>query len=137
MKYDNYVDFRYAATFTDNKYHNKINFVEDVMGYMGSHSMDDYFHTIQEDLKAAYENLDWEAIDRFVEDLVRYEKVAAFGLMFSETAAVDLQVKLGYNGKFIVTNMNDSKQIEYLRNADEDTLRKKTPNKRNKKGMLQ
>ena len=99
--------------------------------------MDDYFHTIQEDLKAAYENLDWEAIDRFVEDLVRYEKVAAFGLMFSETAAVDLQVKLGYNGKFIVTNMNDSKQIEYLRNADEDTLRKKTPNKRNKKGMLQ
>ena len=52
----------------------------------------------------------------------KYQKVVAVGLMFSGTAAMDLQVKLGYCGKFIVTNINDNKQMESVLHADKDTL---------------
>ena len=67
-------------------------------------------------------SLDWKAVDRLVEDIDRHENVAAFGLLFSETAAMDLQAKLAYNKKFIVTNQNDLKQEQFILNASEDTL---------------
>lgn len=35
---------------------------------------------------------------------------------------MDLQAKLAYNKKFIVTNINDLKQDRFIRNAGEDTL---------------
>ncbi len=122
LGYEDYWDFRYAATFRENKYSNTSNYITNVMGYMESHTMDEYVNTIKCDIEETYRNLDWNAVDRLVHDLIRYDKVAAFGLMFSETAAIDLQTKLAYNKKFIVTNINDLKQDDYIRNAGEDTL---------------
>lgn len=48
--------------------------------------------------------------------------IRALGLMFSATAAIDLQIKLGRLGRYIATNMNDRKMADFLRRADADTL---------------
>lgn len=43
-------------------------------------------------------------------------------MMFSGTAAMDLQIKLGRCGKFIVAPRNDIQQMDNVARADEDTL---------------
>lgn len=120
--YDDYSDFRYAAVFQDNKYRNDFNYTTNVMGYIRQHSLDSYILTVIQDISATYQSLDWDAIDRLVQDLVRYKHVGAFGLMFSETAAQDFQTKMCYLKKFIVTNINDVKQEHFIETAGEDTL---------------
>lgn len=120
--YEDFSDFRYAAIFENNKYHFEFNYVVNVMGYMEQNSMDSYFMTISQDISMTYQNMDWAAVDQLVRDLAHYKTVAAFGLMFSETAALDFQIKLGYSGKIVVTNLNDQKQDQFIQNAGEDTL---------------
>lgn len=122
LGYEDFADFRYAAVFQDNKYGYSFSYVNDVMNYIKNNSMDSLILTVQQDIAATYMNLDWDAVDRLVRDIAHYKKVAAFGLLFSETAALDLQIKLAYNKKFIVTNLNDQKQVSYIETAGEDTL---------------
>lgn len=120
--YEDFADFRYATVFRDNKYGYSFSYVNNVMHYMEEHSLDAFIQTVQRDIAATYQVLDWRAVDRLVEDLAGHQYVAAFGLLFSETAAMDLQSKLAYNKKFIVTNINDLKQDRYIQNAGQDTL---------------
>lgn len=122
LGYESYSEFRYAADFRDNKYDNDFNYVADVMHYIKKNSMDAFVEAMEDDIRATYDKLDYQAVDRLVLDLVKHEKVGVFGLMFSETAAMDFQLKLGYNKKFVITNMNDMKQEEYIRHADKNTL---------------
>lgn len=122
LGYEDFSDFRYATTFQDNKYGYSFSYVNNVMRYIEENSLDSFILTVQQDIGSTYQNLDWQAIDRLVRDLADYKRVAAFGLLFSETAAMDLQAKLAYNKKFIVTNINDLKQDRFIRNAGEDTL---------------
>lgn len=120
--YEDFADFRYAAVFQDNKYGYSFSYTNDVMKYIKSNSLDSFILTVQQDIAATYTNLDWDTVDRLVRDIARYKKVAAFGLLFSETAAMDLQAKLAYNKKFIVTNLSDLKQDNFIEAAGEDTL---------------
>ena len=120
--YEDFADYRYAAVFEQNKYYNRFNYASNVMEYIEDHSIDSYIFSVQQDIAVTYEYLDWSAIDRLILDLDRYQKVAAFGLMFSETAALDFQTKLAHSQKFIVTNLNDLKQEQFIRNADKGTL---------------
>lgn len=120
--YDDFADFRDASVFLDNKYHNQFNYVTNVMDYIRDNSLDSYMLTVQPDIGETYRSLDWSAVDRLVRDLAHYQRVGAFGLMFSETAALDFQIKLAYNKKFIVTNLNDLKQDNFIQNAGEDVL---------------
>lgn len=120
--YEDFADFKYAAIFQEDKYGYKISYVNDVMKYIEHNSLDSFVLTIQQDLVTSYMNLDWDKVNQLVNDIVHYKNVAAFGLLFSETAALDLQAKLAYNKKFIVTNQNDLKQEQYIVNAKEDTL---------------
>jgi DNA-binding MurR/RpiR family transcriptional regulator len=83
---------------------------------------DDYFDAIIKDIEAYKREIDLEAIDRLAKDILHFKNVASFGLLFSESAAFDLQYKLAYNGKFIVTFQSDRKQEEYIEEAEEDTL---------------
>lgn len=50
--YEDYADFRDAAVFQDNKYHNTFNFVTNVMDYIQSSSLDTYLLTVQQDIGA-------------------------------------------------------------------------------------
>lgn len=120
--YEDFADFRYAAIFMDNKYRTDINYVDNVMGFLERNSPDVYFLTVIQDITATWRNMDWNAVDRLVKDIAEYEEVAAFGYMFSESAALDLQIKLGFNRKFIFTKQNDLKQDEYIERAGADTL---------------
>lgn len=120
--YEDFADFRYATDFREDKYGLGYTYDRNVMGYIESRSLDAYLLTVQHDIIATYQSLDWDAVDRLVRDLAQYQKVAAFGLLFSETAALDLQMKLVYSKKFIVTNLNDLKQDNYIESAGEDTL---------------
>lgn len=120
--FDSYIHLKDEAKFSENKYQNKYNYLSNIESYMTSNDYEDYFDMIKEDIVCLKDNVDLSAIDRLVEDLMRYKEVAIFGLLFSESAAIDLQYKLAYNHKFTTTYQDDLKQEEYIRNADEDTL---------------
>lgn len=122
LGYADYAEFRVAAEFEDNKYRNSYNYINDVIGYLSRHTPEEYAHQLAQDIEATYAQLDWTAIDHLAQDLIKYKKVMAFGWMFSGTAAMDLQVKLGYCGKFIVTNASDIKQMQGIARADAETL---------------
>ncbi len=51
-----------------------------------------------------------------------YQRVAAFGLMKAESAAICLQSDLLMLGKNIYTNVSYPQQLEYIRSAGKDTL---------------
>lgn len=120
--YEDFADFKYASIFQEDKYGYKISYVTDVMNYMEHNSMESFVLAIQQDIGASFMKMDWDKVNQLVCDIAHYKKVAAFGLLFSETAALDLQIKLAYNKKFIVTNQNDLKQDQYIMKADHDTL---------------
>lgn len=122
LGYESYKDFRDAAVFEENKYGNDSNYVTNVMDRLDRESLADYTENVCSDLRLTERTLDREAIDRLARDLLDYKVVAAFGLMFSESAAQNLQTKLGYSGKFIITNINDTKQDAFIRTAGPDTL---------------
>lgn len=122
LGYADYAEFRCGARVEERKYSLPFSFNENLIGYIAGHSTDEYFRTVQRDLEETYRRLDWQTLDRLVQDIAGHPKVAAFGLMFSETAAIDLQIKLYHAQKFIITQMDDQKQMDYIRRAGEDTL---------------
>ena len=92
------------------------------LSYMENHGAGEYIDRLASDVAAQQALAEDPNVDRLAVDLTRYGKVAAFGLMYSETAAIDLQSKLAYDQKFIYTAMRDDKQHEFISSAGEDTL---------------
>jgi len=120
--FDDYFEFKDAAPFSHKQHHSDYSYNLNVMGYIESHSFDDYLDTINQDVEELKRSIDTVKVDQLAKDIMNYETVAAFGLLYSETAAIDLQTKLAYNEKFINTSMYDVKQHDFIRNANEDTL---------------
>lgn len=120
--YEDFSEFHYAAIDTEDKYHNNFSFNNNVMNYLENQGYDSYMLTILDDIMSTYRELDWEKIHRLVQDIELFETVAAFGLLFSETAAIDLQYKLAYNRKVILTNINDIKQESFIERAGDNVL---------------
>ncbi|MDD3027798.1 MAG: hypothetical protein PHI41_07130 [Erysipelotrichaceae bacterium] len=117
--FSDYGEFRDALP---NVPHSQFSYNTNVMNYLENNSFDDYSQLVIANinlLAGAIENSNARAL---VEDLVAYDKVAAFGLLYSQTAAIDLQTKLAYNDKYIYTCLNDVKQHEYIEAAQEDSL---------------
>ncbi len=122
LGFDDFIEFKYSAGYKSNKETNSLNYKDNILNYMEYHSYSEYIDVIISDLELAKTSIDMDCIKELAEDLIKYNKVAAFGLLYSESAAVDFQGKLAYNGKYIITYMNDVKQDEFIKNADEDTL---------------
>lgn len=122
LGYEDYRSFQKQAAINLNWSYRGNYFAANVMRYIEENSTDAYIDAVLRDIRMTYELLDWNTMDRLAEDIYRHEKVAAFGWDFSETAALDLQTKLRDYQKFVVTNLDDQKQAEYIRNADEKTL---------------
>lgn len=61
-------------------------------------------------------------IQEIIEDIFSFEKIAAFGLMKAETAALILQSDLLHYGKKIFTHLSFKEQINYIKQADSQTL---------------
>lgn len=120
--YEDYSDFRYAAISSNKTTHSTEDFSMNVLQYGDHYSLESMIDIMQKDIRLTYDRLDWDKIHRLVLDLYTYKKVGLFGLMFSETAAMDFQIKLCHCGKIVFTNINDIKQDQFIHEAGEDTL---------------
>ncbi|MGB8452435.1 MAG: MurR/RpiR family transcriptional regulator [Anaerocolumna sp.] len=122
LNFEDYAEFKAAAPFVENKYGYKLNYNQNIAEYLEQNSLVSYIDIILNDISLCKKNIDMERVKKLAGDLVNYKKVASFGLLFSELGAMDLQTKLAYNGKFIITNLSDEKQDDFINCAGEDTL---------------
>lgn len=121
-RYLGFLDYAELRETIPNHPHSAYSYNAINMPFLENHSFFDYVTIMQDDMTLLKNTISDSKIDELAQDLIKYSKVAAFGLMYSETAAVDLQTKLAMNNKYIYTSLNDVKQNDYIQNAKEDTL---------------
>ena len=122
LNFEDYSDFRASAFFQENRYGFLLNYNQNIAEYIDKNGYNTYLENVQKDINTLQSEHNEMKIKELANDLIKYKKIAAFGLLFSEIGALDLQMKLAYNGKFIVTNLDDVKQDTFIRQADENTL---------------
>ncbi|WP_238902806.1 MULTISPECIES: MurR/RpiR family transcriptional regulator [unclassified Clostridium] len=120
--FDDFLEMKLASSYKSNKDTNDLNYKDNILSYLDEHTEEEYIDLIIDDLRLAKSSIDMSKIDELVGDLIKYDKVAAFGLLYSESAAMDFQMKLAYNEKYITTHISDVQQTEFIKNADKDTL---------------
>ena len=77
---------------------------------------------MSEDIRSVLFGIEEDQLKRLAVDLHEYKHLAAFGISYSESAAINLQHKMHYYHKFLYTTMNDRQQENYIESADEETL---------------
>ena len=77
---------------------------------------------LSEDIRSVLFGMEEDQLKRLAVDLHEYKHLAAFGISYSESAAINLQHKMHYYHKFLYTTMNDRQQENYIESADEETL---------------
>lgn len=122
LGYADYAELRYEATFKENRYGFSLNYNQNIAEWIEKYGMKSYLDNIQADIDLLQETLDIPRIQELAKALHHYPKVIAIGAVFSELGAMDLQMKLVYNGKFIYTQLSDVKQKNVLKTVDKDTL---------------
>ncbi|AVQ28065.1 MurR/RpiR family transcriptional regulator [Fusobacterium ulcerans] len=122
LNFEDYADFKASASFKENRYGYNLNYNQNIAEYIEKYGYSSYLKCIQQDIDSLNGEENLKNIEKLAQDLIRYKKVASFGLLFSEIGAIDLQMKLAYNGKFLITNLDDVKQDTFIRRADEETL---------------
>lgn len=78
--------------------------------------------TITESIELIEKTLDYRKLHQLCEEIERYEKIAAFGLLKAETAAISLQCDLLMQGKQIYTQVSYPQQMEYIESASSEDL---------------
>lgn len=81
-----------------------------------------YTEMTQSAIQQVSDSLNEPDVIELVQDIINHEKVAAFGLMKAETAALILQSDLLMYGKQIFSNLSFREQTDYILNADEQHL---------------
>ncbi len=74
------------------------------------------------ELARAAQSVDMGLVRAVCRDILTYPKVAAFGLMKAESAAICLQSDLALMGRLIYTNVSYAEQLQYIAQTDEKTL---------------
>ena len=82
----------------------------------------EYEKILSEDIRSVLFGIEEDQLKRLAVDLHEYKHLAAFGISYSESAAINLQHKMHYYHKFLYTTMNDRQQENYIESADEETL---------------
>jgi len=122
LGFDDYSDLKDNAAFVENRFNNPLNYRSNILFAMEQDGIEPYFDAVIKDMLYLKEHLDMPAIKRFAQAIYDHKTVFAFGILFSESAAIDFQFKLAYNGKFIRTFQDDIVQEELIKSADEDAL---------------
>lgn len=78
--------------------------------------------TILEGIELVRDSLDYAKIDQLCAEIYQSPRVAAFGVLKAEAAAVDLQCDLLMQGKQVYTNVSYPQQLEYLFSAGQEDL---------------
>ncbi len=81
-----------------------------------------YIDSVQENIQLIKDNLDLNAIKRIVDDLFKYNKIAAFGLLNAETVALGLQNDLLILNKKITTKISFQQQNDYIKKTNSEDL---------------
>lgn len=122
LNFEDYAEFKAASLFIENRHGYNLNYNQNIAEYIEQNGIGSYIDIIMNDIFSCKEDIDMARVKELAGDLVKYKYVASFGLLFSELGAMDLQAKLAYNGKFIITSLNDVKQDEFINSSEEDTL---------------
>ena len=70
--------------------------------------------------KSVLDSFDYEVLGRLSKDLMKYQRIAAFGLLKAESAAMNFQHDMLMLGKIVTTKVSFSQQKEYMKKADEN-----------------
>ncbi len=81
---------------------------------------EEFVSMIQDGIKTMVESLDYAVFDRLAEDLMKYPRIAAFGLLKAESAAMNFQHDMLMLGKIVTTKVSFSQQKEFMKKADEN-----------------
>lgn len=82
----------------------------------------DYGKRVKQSIDLVTKSLSAENLTDLCGDLKRYEKIALFGLLKAQSAAVHLQGDLWMMGKHAYTNVSYDQQMAYIRQAGNDSL---------------
>lgn len=82
----------------------------------------DYGKKVKQSIDLVTKTISVRRLEELCRDLREYEKVALFGLLKAESAAIHLQGDLWMMGKHVYTNVSYDQQIEYIRQAGKDSL---------------
>lgn len=77
---------------------------------------------VGEMLQEVAQTIDQEALVRLVDDIERFERVSAYGMLKAQAAAVDLQVDLLMQGKQVDTCVSHAEQLRRIAAAKKDDL---------------
>ena len=83
---------------------------------------DEYLDAVQDAIERVRRSLDMEKMRALCSDIRKYSRVAVFGVLKAEGVAINLQTDLIMQGKYVVTKLPFSEQMDYLENADENDL---------------
>jgi len=120
LGFDDFMELKDSAIQDPHNY--DLNFNNNILNYIMANGYQDFTQTIINDIQQLATNIYQAPIKRLAHDLHAYPAVAAFGTVFSELGALDLQYKLAYNGKYILSFSDDKKQEQFTRDAAQDTL---------------
>lgn len=84
--------------------------------------MDSYLKILHDDLDHFRDSIDENMVKCLARALFEHEEVAAFGSVYSQTAAIDFMYRMAEEGKNIRTYTYDVAQEDYMKNMDENTL---------------
>jgi DNA-binding MurR/RpiR family transcriptional regulator len=122
--YEDFYDFKYCF---EHDIDNEI-YQSNISGTNVDYSIDHeafsayYQQQVNSEIRRIFENLDYEILDPVIEDIYRYKKVYAMGLLHSNYACMVLQSKMMRLGKVIVTFVDPRDHYRYIHAAQDDTL---------------
>lgn len=118
LNFESYKEFREFAIYetkTSCERNPKELFVE-------QNGMEAYIELLKKDLDVMYRSVSEKQVIEVAKAIYNHKEIAAFGSLYSQTAAMDLVFQMGTVGKYIKTYIDDIKQEQYIRGADENTL---------------
>ena len=121
--FDDYKEFRDFARNEKRRsgysgYENKIM----MWRYIEKEGWDSYLKILKNDLDCFMDRIDRGMLKMLAKAMYRHKEVVAFGSVYSQNVAMDFMYRMADEGKYIRTYTYDTRQEEYLRNMNEDTL---------------
>ena len=99
-----------------------MNFEQNSLSSSGGERLKAYSLKVKESIEMVEYSIDIKQIDLLCQEIKRYEKVAAFGLLKAGTVAFNLQTDLLMLGKQIYSNISYKQQLQYILSSTKEDL---------------
>lgn len=99
-----------------------MNFEQNSLSSSGGERLKAYSLKVKESIEMVEYSIDIKQIDLLCQEIKRYEKVAAFGLLKAGTIAFNLQTDLLMLGKQIYSNISYKQQLQYILSSTKEDL---------------